>query len=95
MKSLALVAAAALAAATFAAQADPGQPGQPAHGFGRLQQADTNHDGMISREEAAAALPKISQHFDEIDANHDGQISADEWMGRSASLAARSGAAKK
>jgi Ca2+-binding EF-hand superfamily protein len=43
----------------------------------RLKQADTNGDGMISREEAKA-LPRIAAHFDEIDANHDGQITADE-----------------
>jgi Ca2+-binding EF-hand superfamily protein len=43
----------------------------------RLKQADTNGDGMISRDEAKA-LPMISKHFDEIDANRDGQITAEE-----------------
>jgi Ca2+-binding EF-hand superfamily protein len=47
------------------------------HGMERLRAADTNGDGMISREEAAA-LPKIAQNFDAIDANHDGQITREE-----------------
>lgn len=74
MKTLTLLAAAGLIGAAFAAQAAPdGRHG----GMDRLRQADTNGDGMISREEAAA-LPRIAKHFDEIDANHDGQITADE-----------------
>ena len=43
----------------------------------RFKQADTNGDGMLSRDEAKA-LPKLARHFDEIDANHDGQVTADE-----------------
>ena len=43
----------------------------------RLKQADTDGNGMLSRDEAKA-LPMISKHFDEIDANHDGQITAEE-----------------
>ena len=43
----------------------------------RLKQADTNGDGMISREEAKA-LPMINRHFQEIDTDGDGQITADE-----------------
>ena len=52
----------------------------PGHGafLERLRAADTNGDGMLSRDEAAAALPRISEHFDEIDANHDGYITFDE-----------------
>lgn len=34
---------------------------------------DINHDGGISREEAAAA-PQLSAHFDEIDADRDGRV---------------------
>ena len=34
---------------------------------------DTNHDGAISREEAAAA-PELSGRFDDVDANHDGRV---------------------
>lgn len=43
----------------------------------RLKAADTNHDGLISREEAKA-LPRIAEQFDAIDANKDGQISTEE-----------------
>jgi Ca2+-binding EF-hand superfamily protein len=43
----------------------------------RFTKADTNGDGMLTREEAKA-MPRVSSHFDEIDANHDGQVSMDE-----------------
>jgi Ca2+-binding EF-hand superfamily protein len=76
MKYLALIAAAGLAGAALAAQAAHEGQG-PGRMLERLRQADTNHDGMISRDEAAA-LPMISKHFDEIDANHDGQITTEE-----------------
>jgi Ca2+-binding EF-hand superfamily protein len=76
MKTITLLAAAGLVGAVVAAQAAPEGRG-PHGGMERLRQADTNGDGMISREEAAA-LPRISKHFDEIDTNHDGQLTADE-----------------
>ena len=72
MKPLTLLAAAGLLGTALAASA-----AGPHGGMDRLRQADTNGDGMISRDEAAA-LPMIAKHFDEIDANHDGQITADE-----------------
>ena len=34
---------------------------------------DTNHDGAISREEAAGA-PNLAGKFDEVDADHDGRV---------------------
>lgn len=43
-----------------------------------LKAADKNGDGMISREEAQASLPRIAEHFDEIDANKDGQLTFEE-----------------
>src|SRR5690348_14996056 len=61
-------------AATLAAAASGAEGHDP---MARFKAADTNGDGMISREEAKA-LPKFEKHFDEIDANHDGQITADE-----------------
>ncbi len=74
MKYAAIVAALGLGSSAILVIAAP-----EVHGpMGRLKQADTNGDGMISREEAAAALPMISKHFDEIDANHDGQITMEE-----------------
>jgi Ca2+-binding EF-hand superfamily protein len=75
MKSIAILAAAGLSAAAFAVVAAP-----EGHGD-RLKAADTNGDGMISREEAKA-LPRLAKHFDEIDTNKDGQISADELRAR-------------
>lgn len=39
----------------------------------KFAQIDTNHDGAISRDEAAAA-PMLSSKFDEIDADHDGRV---------------------
>ena len=42
-----------------------------------LRAADTNGDGMISREEAKAH-PRLLKNFDQIDADKNGQITADE-----------------
>lgn len=54
------------------------QGNAPHHGFlDRLRAADTNADGMLSRDEAAA-LPRISANFDAIDTNHDNYITFDE-----------------
>lgn len=44
----------------------------------RWTQADANHDGMLSREEAQQGMPKLAQHFDQLDRNGDGQLTADE-----------------
>jgi Ca2+-binding EF-hand superfamily protein len=73
MKRIAILTAAALASAAFAAVAAEGH-GDMAQ---RLKAADTNGDGMISKEEAKA-LPRLLKHFDEIDANRDGQITKEE-----------------
>ena len=64
-------------AATAALAAPDAAPQGSGQGAARFKQADTNGDGMLSREEAKA-LPMIAKHFDEIDANHDGQVTADE-----------------
>lgn len=74
MKSAKLILAVSFAVLATTASADPGTPGK---GMERLKAADTNGDGMISRDEARA-LPKISAHFDQIDANKDGLVTFEE-----------------
>ena len=44
----------------------------------KFSAADTNHDGLLDRSEAAAGMPRIGKHFDEADANHDGKLSQAE-----------------
>ena len=74
MKTARLIFSVSLAILATAALADPGQGGQM---MARLKAADTNGDGMISRDEARA-LPKILENFDKIDSNKDGLITFDE-----------------
>ncbi len=77
MRYVATLAALGIASAALLAVAAPeGREGR-APGMERLKQADTNGDGLISREEAKA-LPRLAARFDEIDTNHDNQISPDE-----------------
>jgi Ca2+-binding EF-hand superfamily protein len=77
MRYVAILTAAGLASAAILAVAAPAGPQGAGPAAQRLKQADTNGDGMISKEEAKA-LPRILEHFDQIDTNHDQQISADE-----------------
>ncbi|HJT99182.1 MAG TPA: EF-hand domain-containing protein [Rhodanobacteraceae bacterium] len=44
----------------------------------RFATADTDHDGLISRDEADKGMPRIAAHFGEIDANGDGKLAKDE-----------------
>lgn len=75
MKSIAILAALGLGSAALLAVAVEHQG--PGKMMERLKAADTNGDGMISKEEAKA-LPRILKDFDAIDANHDGQITMEE-----------------
>ena len=85
--TFAALSVAAHAAPNCPAGAMPGSADCPAGGHGggkrgammqeRLKAADTNNDGLISREEAKA-LPRIAENFDAIDANKDGQVTSDE-----------------
>ena len=43
-----------------------------------LIRADTDHNGMLSREEVSKALPALAARFDELDTNKDGQLSDEE-----------------
>ena len=78
MKYVASLTALALASAAVIAVAAP-EGGERHRGAAmeRLKQADTDGNGLISRDEAKS-LPRLAKHFDEIDANHDGQLSQDE-----------------
>ncbi|MEW9623038.1 hypothetical protein [Rhodanobacter geophilus] len=46
----------------------------------RFAAADANHDGYLSRDEAAQGMPRLAEHFDEIDTDHDGQLSKTEIL---------------
>lgn len=43
-----------------------------------FKRADTNGDGKLSREEAAA-LPAVAEKFTQLDKDGDGQLSAEEF----------------
>jgi Ca2+-binding EF-hand superfamily protein len=79
MKYVLSLTAAALASAAIIAVAAPEGAGGHRHGamMERLKAADTNGDGLISKEEAQA-LPMLAKHFNEIDADQNGQLSPDE-----------------
>jgi Ca2+-binding EF-hand superfamily protein len=57
----------------------------PAQGFTediiakRIQNADKNKDGLISREEAKS-MPRLEKNFDAIDTNKDNQLSQEELL---------------
>jgi len=81
-KPLVLVAAIVAFSPAMLLAADPVSPGSPPPGgregqmFDRL---DTNHDGVITKEEVTAAGAKrFAQSFDKLDANHDGMLTQDE-----------------
>ena len=91
---LAAPAARAAQAQTAAPPGDSGAPPAPAAGPARehpsLRSLDTNHDGMISREEAQARRG-LSRRFAEIDGNHDGQLDRDELRAWHQQMKARRG----
>jgi Ca2+-binding EF-hand superfamily protein len=55
----------------------PGGPGGGMHD--RMMQLDTDHDGRVSRAEAAAK-PDLAQRFDKLDANHDGFLDRSDFQ---------------
>jgi Ca2+-binding EF-hand superfamily protein len=79
MKSIIAITALGLAAAASTLALADGPFGGARHAgvIERLKAADTNGDGMLSREEAAA-LPRLAERFDAIDANHDGLLTREE-----------------
>lgn len=51
----------------------------PKDGPRRIMRADTNADGRVSRDEAAALQAKVQgEWFDKVDANKDGYLTEDE-----------------
>lgn len=44
----------------------------------RFRAADTNADGLLSRDEARLGAPHLDEHFEFVDANGDGQVSLAE-----------------
>lgn len=46
-------------------------------GAGGFEEADANHDGKLSRDEASDFL--VNEIFDSRDANHDGRMTKEEW----------------
>ena len=56
------------------------------NGANRFDQADTNHDGKLSRNEVSDYF--VSRTFDSRDANHDGKMTEKEWIGGEPSRAA-------
>ena len=40
----------------------------------RFSNANTTHDGKLTREQAAAGMPMVAKHFDEIDTQKAGYI---------------------
>ena len=45
----------------------------------RFNAADTNHDGVLDREEANA-MPMLKYYFDKVDANKDGKVTRQEYL---------------
>lgn len=82
--ALLLASACALAGMAYAQDAAPANPAPAVdsaaptrHAHVTFKQADANHDGKLTRDEAQA-MPWVYKHFDEIDSNHDGYITRDE-----------------
>ena len=79
-KLLATVLLCCASTVTFAQTAAP--QGMDAQRMARMEQqlqtrfsnANTTHDGKLTREQAAAGMPIVARHFDEIDAQKAGYI---------------------
>jgi len=83
MRTNFLLAALTLAMTTTAFAADtPPSPDRAEKAGAKMREkfdaADTDHDGLLSRDETAKGLPHLSKRFDAIDSNHDGKLSMQE-----------------
>ena len=72
---LRLFAASSLAAAVAVGAAEPLPPQDRPEAFRKL---DTDRDGYISRQEAAAQ-PEVAANFDKADRDRDGRLSPEEF----------------
>ena len=70
-----LIAACSLAAAALATAAEPLPPQDRPEAFRKL---DTDQDGFISRQEAAAQ-PEVAANFDKADRDRDGRLNFEEF----------------
>jgi hypothetical protein len=43
-----------------------------------FRQADTAHDGHLTRDEAKGGYAQVAKHFDDIDVDHKGYVTADD-----------------
>lgn len=55
----------------------------------RFTKADTNQDGLLSRDEAKAGMPRVYQRYDDIDTGKKGALSLDDITGYLAQQRAR------
>lgn len=46
----------------------------------RFANANTTHDGKLTKEQAAAGMPMVAKHFDEIDTQKAGYITLPQIM---------------
>ncbi|KEZ05404.1 hypothetical protein GQ57_12495 [Burkholderia sp. MSh2] len=87
-----MIAAVVLCIVSAAASAQQVPPGAAASGGARAEHAlmqlqarfanaNTTHDGRLTREQAAAGMPMVAQHFDEIDTQRNGYVTLAQIAG--------------
>ena len=62
-----------------APEGDTGQNDIAAFLEQRFNAVDTNHDGVLDREEANA-MPMLKAYFDKVDSNKDGKVTLQEYL---------------
>lgn len=67
-----------LASAAAISQNAPSAGPNKDRGAARMQAADTDKDGMLSKAEVEKSSPRLAQAFDKLDSNKDSKLSADE-----------------
>ncbi|PTB21443.1 hypothetical protein C9I57_07245 [Trinickia symbiotica] len=86
MKRMLITIAICVASTAASAQVlSPGAAASPASGAARMEQgleilherfanANTTHDGKLTRQQAAAGMPMVARHFDQVDTRHQGYV---------------------